>query len=347
MRIALLSMYLPNSKRLKTGGVFYFVHNLANALVDAGNEVTVITLDAKPNDVKYNVITINLPKLFKNSRFYKYYIYPIMLNKVDFSLYDIINSHGDDWALITKRPLLRVFHGSAKEEAKNSKSMIRKINHYVLYMLERFSEFKSVCSLGVSKNTLLDFPQTEKVIYNSISAKFAENKDFQKTTNPTVLFVGTLEGRKRGNELVSQFINEVVPKYPSATLSIVAEKEIKHPNIKSYSAVDEETLIKLYRESWIFCLPSSYEGFGIPYVEAMASESVVVATDNLGAREVLEDGKYGLIVSIGALGKSLLDLIENEDKRVQYVQRGKIRAKDFSMDKIIKQYMEAYRECLN
>ena len=42
--------------------------------------------------------------------------------------------------------------------------------------------------------------------------------------------------------------------------------------------VSDAELVDLYRSSWLFCLPSSYEGFGIPYAEAMANGCPVVAT---------------------------------------------------------------------
>ena len=38
-----------------------------------------------------------------------------------------------------------------------------------------------------------------------------------------------------------------------------------------------------------------YEGFGVPYIEAMASGTPVVASPNLGAREILEDGRLGVL----------------------------------------------------
>ena len=56
-----------------------------------------------------------------------------------------------------------------------------------------------------------------------------------------------------------------------------------------------ERLIELYQQAWLFCLPSSYEGFGVPYIEAMSCGTPVVATPNAGAREVLEEMAGGTL----------------------------------------------------
>ena len=76
---------------------------------------------------------------------------------------------------------------------------------------------------------------------------------------------------------------------------MVCPQKIEESGIHTFEHVDSEKLSELYSAAWIFCLPSSYEGFGRPYVEAMAAGTPVVATPNPGAMEVLENGRFGLI----------------------------------------------------
>ena len=56
---------------------------------------------------------------------------------------------------------------------------------------------------------------------------------------------------------------------------------------------DDDELVEEYGRAWVFCLPSTYEGFGIPYAEAMAAGLPVLATPNIGARFVTDEGRAG------------------------------------------------------
>ena len=103
-----------------------------------------------------------------------------------------------------------------------------------------------------------------------------------------------------------------------------------------------EELADRYRRAWIFCLPSSYEGFGVPYIEAMASGTPVVATPNLGACEVLADGKFGLIVEPEELGRAIVSLLQDAPRLARMREIGLQRARDFSWDTILQQYESLY-----
>ena len=58
------------------------------------------------------------------------------------------------------------------------------------------------------------------------------------------------------------------------------------------SFIDEPTLQRLYREAWLFVMPSLYEGFGIPLLEAMASGTPVVCSNTTSLPEVVGDAAW-------------------------------------------------------
>ncbi len=70
-----------------------------------------------------------------------------------------------------------------------------------------------------------------------------------------------------------------------------------------------EELTGLFQQAWVFCLPSTYEGFGVPYLEALAAGTPVVATKNPGACEILRDGEFGIIAPDADLGPVLSRLL--------------------------------------
>src|SRR5205814_1213559 len=119
-----------------------------------------------------------------------------------------------------------------------------------------------------------------------------------KSVQPSILFVGhRLNDRKRASLLLSTFQGAVRARLPQAELWMVLDDKITAPGVQSFSSLPLEHLADLYRQAWVFCLPSSYEGFGRPYVEAMASGTPVVATRNPGALEVLEGGRFGIVAT--------------------------------------------------
>jgi glycosyltransferase involved in cell wall biosynthesis len=143
--------------------------------------------------------------------------------------------------------------------------------------------------------------------------------------------------------LLQKFRNDVLARIPEAELWMVCEERVEGPGVRWFGRVSEVVLAELYRKAWVFCLPSSYEGFGIPYVEAMASGTAVVATPNPGAREVTAYGYYGLLAEERDLGAQLAGLILDSSRRKRMESRGLRRAQEFGWDRVCGRYEDLYR----
>ena len=93
----------------------------------------------------------------------------------------------------------------------------------------------------------------------------------------------------------------------------------------------------------LLVLSSDCEGFGNVLIEAMSVGTPVVSTDcKSGPKEILENEKYGILVPVGdvsALAKAIYKSINDKHDR----QALKNRAAEFSVDKIAKQYIEAFK----
>lgn len=331
MNIAVTNAFLPSEQH---AGVPFQVHHLANALCDNGHDVTVFSFSPRPADARYAVR--QFPRPIVPSRFFPF-VMAYHLAITDFSAFDVINCHGDNYLLRSSRPVVRTFHGTASEEMKNAQTLRRRMFFLITIPLERIGASMADHVVGVSEATRASMPAVQTVIPCGVDLDIFHAG--QKTDSPTVLFVGTEGGRKRGAWLAEIFKTHVLPVLPDAELRMVSERASSEPGIRRYGRVSIEKLAELYRSSWIFCLPSTYEGFGVPYIEAMAARTAVVATSpNIGAREVLSDGTYGAFVDDANLAEALTRILSDTALRANMERRGTERSRQYSWQTIASQY---------
>jgi glycosyltransferase involved in cell wall biosynthesis len=207
-----------------------------------------------------------------------------------------------------------------------------------VYLQELASAATQPGCVGISENARRYNPFIRRVIPNGVDTTVFRPDPQGKTPEPSVLFVGALEGRKRGKLLMDWFARDVRPRFPTATLSIVSPPGPSAPGVSYHTGVSTEELAAMYRRAWVYATPSTYEGFGLPYVEAMACGTPVVATPNPGSREVLEDGRYARLVGDAEFGRAVADLLDDSDARRDLTERGLQRAREFSAALMIDRY---------
>jgi glycosyltransferase involved in cell wall biosynthesis len=165
-----------------------------------------------------------------------------------------------------------------------------------------------------------------------------------KAPVPTILFVGTYGNRKRGKLLMEVFARDVLPKLPEAQLWMVCSDAPAAAGVCVLGRISQAELVERYQRAWVFCLPSTYEGFGIPYIEAMAAGTAVVASPNVGAVEVTRNGQDGLIATDDKLGEALVQVLADEVLRHKLEAAGRERVKDFDLSRVCEKYEEIYTE---
>ena len=107
------------------------------------------------------------------------------------------------------------------------------------------------------------------------------------------------------------------PAVPDATLTIVGPPGRAVKGVEYRTGITMSELAACYRSAWLYASPSRYEGFGLPYVEAMASGIPVVASPNPGSREVLEGGRFGVLASDEEFPTAIVDLLRDEGARAR------------------------------
>jgi 1,4-alpha-glucan branching enzyme len=116
--------------------------------------------------------------------------------------------------------------------------------------------------------------------------------------------------------------------------------------VESMRLVDEETMIQEYGRHDLLAFPSRYEGFGMVFLEGMASGLAVVATPVGGAVDVIQDGANGCIIPVGdplALATSIAKLWRSPDRGRHLGLAARTTAKQLTWDRIASKTLACYR----
>ncbi|MDH3456623.1 MAG: glycosyltransferase family 4 protein [Gemmatimonadota bacterium] len=106
--------------------------------------------------------------------------------------------------------------------------------------------------------------------------------------------------------------------------------------------LDFVDLVASYATCDVFCLPSRQEGFGLVFLEAMASGKPVVACRETAAEELVEDGSNGLLVpprDPGALASALDRLLGDAELRAHLGAAGPPRADQYSPERVARRFL--------
>jgi glycosyltransferase involved in cell wall biosynthesis len=338
--IAFFSKYLPSDK---PSGVSVQVHRLAQQLVRNGHAVTCYSFSPAPEDAIYNVVQLEwktgsplLRKLFP----------AIAFRSVSLKSFDINHYHGDDYLCKGSSRRVRTFYGSALNEALHAATVPRFMYQALFYFFEWVSCLKKGKLAGISRTTAKRLPCVRSVIYCSVPLEIYTPGETSNTPNPSLLFLGDLDSRKRGRLLVNIFHGEIIKRFPDCTLTIIGPQPCNGKNIEYIGNCTEQELIRQYQKSWGCCMPSSYEGFGVPVLEAFACGCAVVATVNSGVREVITHEVNGMVCTPETLGITVIEVLENSKLRSSLIHNGKQSARSFATEKIAGEYERFYRELM-
>ncbi|MDQ6672187.1 MAG: glycosyltransferase family 4 protein [Chloroflexota bacterium] len=177
-------------------------------------------------------------------------------------------------------------------------------------------------------------------------------------SRPYILFVGTLEPRKNVPLLLEAF-GRLRVRLDAQLLVVGGRGWLDEPIFAAHvrsgvgdaarflGSLDEEDLAVLYSHAGVFALPSLYEGFGLPVLEAMACGAPVVCSNAGPLPEVAGDAAVLLKPEdADDWAATLLDVLTNTPLRGELRRRGFARVHDFSWERTAQATREVYREAL-
>jgi glycosyltransferase involved in cell wall biosynthesis len=86
------------------------------------------------------------------------------------------------------------------------------------------------------------------------------------------------------------------PAYVSLIQEIIEKNQLAS-RVTLHGSLDQETLIDRFKQSHVLVVPSSYEGFGIVYLEGMCFGLPAIGTTAGAAGEIIDPGKTGYLIA--------------------------------------------------
>lgn len=237
----------------------------------------------------------------------------------------------------------------------DNRKLHRSIFNYVLSK-------RSVKLVAVSESVASDMksydhvtPDKIKVIYNGIDLSLFDVPESKAECRRKLglsekdIIVGAI-GRISEEKNHKAIIN-ALNKLPSNVKGVVIGDGPLRDTLKEaggercfFAGQMENSLIPVALKAFdIFCFPSLWEGFGVSLIEAMASGIPIVASDISTHREVL--GGAGILFSLDKadeLPRALRRLIDDPDERKILSEKGRKRARIYSIDNTVKAYEEIF-----
>lgn len=206
-------------------------------------------------------------------------------------------------------------------------------------------------------------PDRIHVIYQSCDPQFYSRIPDQKVEDVKsryqlpddyLLYVGSVIARKNLGNIIRAM--DLLPGDQSPPLVIIGSGKKYEQQVRElirarkmekschWISPDFDEFPAIYKGARMFILPSFYEGFGIPLLEAMSVGTPVITSDQSALAEIV--GEAGLTVAPGqpeAISEAIERLSTDEQLHNQLKSRGKERARAFLPGQLSKQIMDVYQ----
>lgn len=218
--------------------------------------------------------------------------------------------------------------------------------------------------IAISENTkkdMLEFfdinEEKVEVIYHGVSKiEFTPSQASRIVDYPYILYVGMRHAFKNFRKFIQAF-SLVAHKYPDVNIICTRSNftneelaffhQLKIEKRMKVILADEITLARLYRDALFFVFPSTYEGFGMPILEAMTYGCPTALADASCFPEIAKDATlYFDPNNIDSIASVLEEYLNSTETRDLYASRGYNRVSEFSWRKCAEQHLSVYKSLL-
>ena len=203
-------------------------------------------------------------------------------------------------------------------------------------------------------------PERTQVVYEAATVSMKTNQEIIRKfelSRPYFLYLGELRPHKNVGRVIQAFMQFKAQVSPDADIrlivagkphkSFVMPADARRDDIIFTGYVKDDDAYTLYSNALAYCLPSLYEGFGLPILEAMKCGCPVITSDFSSTAEVAGDA--GVLVdplSVDAISGAMTKVYTDEAFRKELIEKGYAREKEFSWAEAAEQTLAIYREVL-
>jgi glycosyltransferase involved in cell wall biosynthesis len=203
-----------------------------------------------------------------------------------------------------------------------------------------------------TKNELLKFSNIQEskvqVLYIPVANSMEYKPKVFNTEKPVILQIGTKDNKNLVR--LSQALKgipcqlSIVGVLTEGQLISLQENVIDYTNVVNIS---NEELKQKYEEADLLAFVSTYEGFGMPIVEAQIVGRPVITSNLLSMPEVAGEGAHFIDpYNVEDIRTGILKIIEDDNYRNELIEIGRKNAIRFSVETISNQYAELYKSIL-
>lgn len=234
---------------------------------------------------------------------------------------------------------------------KNPSALARKVLKLFWLTLPASKSAYITCISQATKEELLihiDFPEERIKVIPTV----VEEQLFNFTPRnfniacPVFLFIGTTPNKNL--ERVAQALKgipcllEIVGPLSEAQENVLNENKI---HFRHEVGISNARIAEKYQEADVLLFPSTYEGFGMPILEAQLTGRPVITSDYSAMREVAGDSACLVNpFSVESIRQGVLKVIQEDEYRKELVEKGTENVKRFSAHNVAKMYWALYQE---
>lgn len=328
------------SSGLAVGGAERFAINLATSITDQNIEVDLIIINKKKNSLKVNnkinVIDLNISRSRYAILKIINYVYTNKPN-LFISTQNYLNIIAFFSSLFCKKT--KFFFREANDPTKNhiyNNPFKNMIFFYLVKLTYTYADTLISPSKGVMLNLKKYYNLKRKihVINNMVDKEkilIESNDNIDKYINlfnkPCIINIGRLEKQKNHELLINAF-KDVLKNF-NCNLIIIGDGSLKKNLQQQINDLKIDKNVYLLskisnpypflKKSKVFVLTSDFEGFPNTILEALILGVKVISTNcESGPREILENGKYGILVETNnkdMLSSSIIQSLNNHENK--------------------------------